>query len=206
MSDTQVELTNPVEHSVGGMGGHILRRSIHLAIAGIPWLYFTHGEAISDLISINAIQLVSLVVLGLVVFEAVRLKIGFTVFGQRDYEAKQVSALAWGGVAIGIALLALREPDYAYPLIVSLALGDPILGELRRKEFDTKIVVGVATLALFTVWISYAIIFDTSLIIAILLPGVCVAAEWPRLRWIDDNATMIFIPLMLLLVLIPLVG
>ena len=206
MSDTQVELTNPVDHSVGGMGGHILRRSIHLAIAGIPWLYFTHGEAISDLISINAIQLVSLVVLGLVVFEAVRLKIGFTVFGQRDYEAKQVSALAWGGVAIGIALLALREPDYAYPLIVSLALGDPVLGELRRKEFDTKIVVGVATLALFAVWISYAVLFETSLIIAILLPGVCVAAEWPRLRWIDDNATMIFIPLMLLLVLIPLVG
>ena len=206
MSEEQVELTNPVDHSVGGMGGHILRRSIHLAIAGIPWLYFTHGETISDLISIDAIQLVSLVVLGLVIFEAVRLKIGFTVFGQRDYEAKQVSALAWGGVAIGIALLALREPDYAYPLIVSLALGDPILGELRRKEFDIKVVIGVATLALFAVWISYAIIFETSLIIAILLPGVCVAAERPRLRWIDDNATMIFIPLMLLLVLIPLVG
>ena len=206
MSEGQVELTNPVDHSVGGMGGHILRRSIHLAIAGIPWLYFTHGQTISDLISIDAIQLVSLVVLGLVIFEAVRLKIGFTVFGQRDYEAKQVSALAWGGVAIGIALLALKEPDYAYPLIVSLALGDPILGELRRKEFDIKIVIGVSTLALFVVWICYAIIFDTSLIIAILLPAVCVAAEWPRLRWIDDNATMIFIPLMLLLVLIPLVG
>ncbi len=188
------------------MGGHVLRRSIHLAIAGIPWLYFTHGESISELFSIEPIQLVSLVVIALVVFEAFRLKIGFTVFGQRDYEAKQVSALAWGGVAIGIALLALREPEYAYPLIVSLALGDPILGELRRKEFDIKIVVGVATLALFVVWISYAIIFDSSLIIAILLPGVCVAAEWPRLRWIDDNATMIFIPLMLLLVLIPLVG
>ena len=206
MSDAQVELTNPVDHSVGGMGGHILRRSIHLAIAGIPWLYFTHGETISDLISFDAIQLVSLVVLGLVIFEAVRLKIGFTVFGQRDYEAKQVSALAWGGVAIGIALLALREPDYAYPLIVSLALGDPILGELRRKEFDIKVVIGVATLALLAVWISYAVLFETSLFIAILLPGVCVAAEWPRLRWIDDNATMIFIPLMLLLVLIPLVG
>ena len=99
----------------------ILRRSIHLAIAGIPWLYFTR-ETISDLISIDAIQLVSLVVLGLVVFEAVRLKIGFTVFGQRDYEAKQVSALV-GGVAIGIALLRIEEPDYAYPLIVSLLLG-----------------------------------------------------------------------------------
>ena len=201
-----MELTNPVDHSVGGMGGHVLRRMIHLAIAGIPWLYFTQGESISELFSIEPIQLVSLVVIALVVFEAFRLKIGFTVFGQRDYEAKQVSALAWGGVAIGIALLALREPEYAYPLIVSLALGDPILGELRRKEFDIKIVVGVTTLALFVVWISYAIIFDSSLIIAILLPGVCVAAEYPRLRWIDDNATMIFIPLMLLLVLIPLVG
>ena len=201
-----MELTNPVDHSVGGMGGHVLRRMIHLAIAGIPWLYFTQGESISELFSIEPIQLVSLVVIALVVFEAFRLKIGFTVFGQRDYEAKQVSALAWGGVAIGIALLALREQEYAYPLIVSLALGDPILGELRRKEFDIKIVVGVTTLALFVVWISYAIIFDSSLIIAILLPGVCVAAEYPRLRWIDDNATMIFIPLMLLLVLIPLVG
>ena len=201
-----MELTNPVDHSVGGMGGHVLRRMIHLAIAGIPWLYFTQGESISELFSIEPIQLVSLVVIALVVFEAFRLKIGFTVFGQRDYEAKQVSALAWGGVAIGIALLALREQEYAYPLIVSLALGDPILGELRRKEFDIKIVVGVTTFALFVVWISYAIIFDSSLIIAILLPGVCVAAEYPRLRWIDDNATMIFIPLMLLLVLIPLVG
>ena len=82
MSDAQVELTNPVDHSVGGMGGHILRRSIHLAIAGIPWLYFTHGETISDLISIDAIQLVSLVVLGLVVFEAVRLKIDSRYLGR----------------------------------------------------------------------------------------------------------------------------
>ena len=35
MSD-QVELTNPVELSVGGMSGHILRRGIHLAMSFLP--------------------------------------------------------------------------------------------------------------------------------------------------------------------------
>ena len=39
MSD-QVELTNPVELSVGGMSGHVLRRGIHLAMSLLPFLYF----------------------------------------------------------------------------------------------------------------------------------------------------------------------
>ena len=43
MSD-QVELTNPVDTSVGGMKGHILRRVIHVSMAGIPLLYFGLGE------------------------------------------------------------------------------------------------------------------------------------------------------------------
>jgi len=35
---------------------------------------------------------------------------------------------------------------------------------------------------------------------------MCVAAEWPRLRYIDDNATMLLIPLALVLVLEPFLG
>jgi len=32
---------------------------------------------------------------------------------------------------------------------------------------------------------------------------LCVAAEWPRLRYIDDNATMVLIPLGAVLLLEP---
>ncbi len=47
MSD-QVELTNPVELSVGGMSGHILRRGIHLAISFLPLLYFELVNDVAD--------------------------------------------------------------------------------------------------------------------------------------------------------------
>ena len=35
---------------------------------------------------------------------------------------------------------------------------------------------------------------------------ICVAYEWPRLRYIDDNATMLLIPLAVVLVLEPFLG
>ena len=49
----------------------------------------------------SAEQFASALVSLLIVAEAVRLRTGITVFGQRDYEATQVSALAWGALAIG---------------------------------------------------------------------------------------------------------
>ena len=44
----QVELTNPVELSVGGMKGHIFRRGIHVGMVLLPWIYFEHGEMLSE--------------------------------------------------------------------------------------------------------------------------------------------------------------
>ena len=63
---------------------------------------------------------------------------GWTIVGQRSYEAKQVSALAWGALGVGMVFLLTPEPEYAYPLILSLSLGDPLLGELRRKVSQLK--------------------------------------------------------------------
>jgi len=132
----QVEMTNPVETSVGGMRGHLLRRSIHLGMVAIPVAYFEFGASVADTLQASVDQLVAGFVLLLVVVEMLRLRLGITVFGQRDYEAKQISALAWGGFAIGMVLLLTPEPGYAWPLIVSLALGDPFMGELRRKGMN----------------------------------------------------------------------
>ena len=203
MSD-QVELTDPVEHSVGGISGHIARRTFHISMALIPWLWFEHGEAISKTINIGTAQFASAVVITLVIVEAARLKLGITVFGQRDYEAKQVSALAWGAFAIGITFLTIPDrPEFVYPLVLSLSFGDPFLGELRRRGLSSQQVFIGGSIFLALIWGGGWYLFETPLFLVPLMAPICVAAEWPRLRWIDDNATMMLIPLAVVLIIIP---
>jgi hypothetical protein len=96
----------------------------------IPVLYFEFGEATADAISLSLSQFVSVVILVAIVGEALRLKLGVTIIGQRAYEAKQVFALAWGVIAVGMVLFLVPEKAYAYPLILSLSLGDLFLGEM----------------------------------------------------------------------------
>ena len=89
-----------VKHSVGGTGGHIFRRLFHISMALIPWIYYVHGEAIGEMLSIEPIQFVSAVGISLLVFEMVRIRFGILIFGQREYEKNQISALAWGSLSI----------------------------------------------------------------------------------------------------------
>ena len=199
----QVEMTNPVDTSVGGMRGHLLRRGVHLSMVGIPYLYFVHGESVADALSASLPQVVAGVVLIALALEGIRLKMGLTIFGQRDYEANQVSALAWGAVGVGFVLLLVPHEAYAWPLIASLALGDPLMGELRRKGIENRQVMIYATLLILAIWLVAVAQFGTPLWLAIVLAPVCMISEWPRLTYIDDNATMLLIPLALVLVLEP---
>ena len=205
MSD-QVELTNPVELSVGGMSGHILRRGIHLAMSLLPFLFFEFGEDVADSVSLSLEQVVSSVILIAIFGEALRLRMGWTVVGQRSYEAKQVSALAWGALGVGMVFLLTPEAAYAYPLILSLSLGDPLLGELRRKGVTTTTVIWAGMLGIAIIWAACAVWVDTPWLLVPLMAPICVAAEWPRLRYIDDNATMLLIPLAVVLIIDPFLG
>ena len=203
MSD-QVELTDPVDHSVGGMYGHLFRRMFHLAMSLIPLVYYEFGEKLADYLSIDTMQLVSAITIIIVFSEAARLKLGITIFGQRDYESRQVSALAWGGFAVGITFLTLPDsPELVWPLILSLSLGDPFLGELRRKGFDSRSVFIYGSIFLALVWVGCFVVVETPIWLAFVMAPMCVAAEWPRLRWIDDNATMLLIPLAAVIMLAP---
>ena len=137
----QVEMTNPVDLSVGGMYGHIFRRAFHISMFLIPIAYFEIGESFSESLGLTLAEVVSTVILIAIFGEALRLKFSFTIFGQREYEANQVSALAWGGFAVGMVLLLVPVKQYAYPLIFSLAFGDPFMGEIRRRGAQTKQVI-----------------------------------------------------------------
>ena len=202
----QVELTNPVDLSVGGMSGHVLRRFIHLGMSFLPWLYFQYGEDVADFVSLTLDEIVSSIIIVAVLGETLRLRMGWTIFGQRTYEARQVSALAWGAFAVGLVFLLTPDPAYAYPLILSLSLGDPLLGELRRKGMTTNNVITLGMLGIAVIWLACAFWFETPWLLVLFIAPICVAAEWPRLTYIDDNATMLLIPLAVVLVLEPFLG
>ena len=202
----QVELTNPVDLSVGGMSGHIFRRIFHISMFIIPYIYFEFGNEVAERIGYTLPEVVSLVIIVAIFGEALRLKFGLTVFGQREYEANQVSALAWGGFAVGMVLLLAPTKEYAYPLIFSLSFGDPFMGELRRKGFQTKEVIMFSTIFLIALWLTCWHLFATPWWLAVIFAPLCVFSEMPRLRYIDDNDTMLLIPLAGILILEPFLG
>ena len=200
----QVELTDPVAHSIGGVYGHLFRRGFHIGMSILPFLYYEYFEKLADYFSVTALQIVSTMTLALVCVEAGRLKLGITIFGQRDYESKQVSALAWGAFAIGLTFLTLSEyPELVWPLILSLSLGDPFLGEIRRKGVESRNVFILGSIFIGLIWIATWYQFGTPIWLAFVMAPLCVAAEWPRLRWIDDNATMLLIPLSAIILVVP---
>ena len=103
-----------------------------------------------------------------------------------------------------MVFLTLSEyPELVWPLILSLSLGDPFLGELRRRNINPKNVFIFGTSFVALIWISCYISVDTKPWLALIMAPICVAAEWPRLRWIDDNATMLLIPLSVIIIVLP---
>ena len=103
---------DPIGQSVGGLKAHILRRMFHLSMAFIPWIFYEYGDEIGVEWSISKERFASLVIMIIIIGELIRLKLGFVVFGQRQYEANQVSALAWGGFSVGLVLLMFEEAKY----------------------------------------------------------------------------------------------
>ena len=200
-----------VGHSIGGFGGHAFRRLPHVSLASIPYLYYVHGEAISSYFSLQAREFVSAICILILIIEAVRLRSGIVIVGQREYESNQISALAWGALAVALAILIAPEGEngsmeagkYGAPIILGMTLVDPVMGEVKRtqKNLRTAIIAGLAVS--YAVWIGCHFWIGTELIAALLLAPLTVLGELPPTRAIDDNATMVLFPLFGLVLLLP---
>ena len=156
-----------VEHSVGGFGGHAFRRLTHVSMAAIPILYYTRGEEIADVFSLNPDGFVSYVFLLILIVEAIRLRFGIVIVGQREYESSQISALAWGAFAVCLTLLVtgmapfttgtgLEAGIYGIPLIFGLTFVDPLMGEIKRQKQDMRLAIAAGTAASYAIWVGYS--------------------------------------------------
>ncbi len=198
--------TDHVDHSHGGRAGHVARRLVHVGMAAIPWAWYAHGAALERTTGVPRDALLGGALLAIVALEALRIARGLTVFGMRAYEARQVSAVAWGGASLCLVLLfappiGVAGAAIGAPIIVTLALADPLMGELRRARRPARAVAGAGLLVAAAVWAAAAYwLGGPGWLVAVMAP-LAVAAEWPKLRWVDDNATMTLIPLVACLLL-----
>ncbi len=210
MSDDSHVLADHVDHSVGGFGGHAFRRFTHVSMTAIPFVFYLYGQDFADIVSLDDKQLVSAVCMLILFAELIRIRLGIVIFGQREYEADQISALAWGGLAVSLALLlapgegeGLEAGVYGIPLIVGLTLVDPIMGEIKRIKQDLKLAIYVGLVVSYAVWLGCHFWLGTDIMAAILLAPLTVLGELPKTKDIDDNATMILFPLAGLMLLLP---
>ncbi|MBP72528.1 MAG: hypothetical protein CMA70_02970 [Euryarchaeota archaeon] len=200
-----------VGHSVGGMGGHAFRRLTHVSMASIPYLYYVHGERISSYFSLQAREFVSVICILILVIELVRLRTGIVIVGQREYESSQISALAWGALAVALAILIAPEGDngameagkYGAPIILGMTLVDPVMGEIKRTKKNLRTAIFTGLIVSYIVWIGCHFWIGTELIVALLLAPLTVLGEILPTREIDDNATMVLFPLTGLVLLLP---
>ena len=100
MNKNYDHLFNHAEHSVGGLKGHVLRRMTHISIIFIPILYYVKGYEIASFFYLEPKEFVASICSVFIIFELIRLKLGFIVLGQREYESNQISALAWGAFSV----------------------------------------------------------------------------------------------------------
>ena len=185
----------------GGVAGHVLRRSVHILMIVIPIAYYFWGERLAHAWYMTTWQLV-LVFLGLLcVYEILRIRCGWLLHGQRQHETEHISSMTWGIIAIAIVLIFSPDPCYAIPIISACAIGDPLLGELRAQLKEPWVAVsGVIVIA--ALWWLCGVWMPVAWWWPLVLAPLTVAAEWPCLQWIDDNALMMLVPLGLMIVLI----
>jgi hypothetical protein len=183
-------------------------------MAAIPLIYYTSGDDVAGHFSVGLDELVSYVFFLVLVIEAVRLRFGIIIVGQREYESKQISAFAWGAFAVCLALLVtgmepfasgsgLKSGIYGIPLIFGLTFVDPLMGEIKRQKQDMRLAITTGLAASYAIWVGCSFWLGTPLWACILLAPLTVLGELPRVKYIDDNAMMILFPLAGLLLLSP---
>lgn len=181
----------------GGWVGHLIRRTIHITMVIIPWLYYQFGQEVSGFFHLTPQHLLWVLLFLVILLEVIRLRFSFQLFGQRAYEVKGVSSFAWGSVSLFLVLF-FAPKIFAYPIIASCAFGDPLIGELRRFQLLSWLVALVGVVFIAGLWLLAWWWLGTPWWWAVIMGPLIVVAEWPTLKWIDDNAMMQLIPLIVI--------
>lgn len=91
--------------------------------------------------------------------------------------------------------------QYAIPIIWSCAIVDPLLGELRRTQLSRTWIVFIGIVVVMLIWGLASWWFKLDWLLVLLMGPLVVILEWPNFRWLDDNALVQLVPLLVILIL-----
>ena len=77
------------------------------------------------------------------------------------------------------------------------------MGEVKRRTEGLRTAIVFGLLASYVVWFGCWHLIGTPLLASVLLAPLTVVGELPKTKSIDDNATMVFFPLIGLILLQP---
>jgi len=182
-------------HIKGGIIAHIARRLFHIAMVMVPFFYYYF------LIHLAPLKIIHLCILGFIffvfLFEKFRLRTRLILFAQRAHESSQISTFAWTILSLGIVLIFSPSISFSVPIIATCALVDPLLGEMRLYHTNKKIIIIVGVLVSVAIWFVASKYYGFPLWYGMIIAPISVAVEWPAIKWIDDNALMLLVPLVL---------
>ncbi|MDD1743819.1 MAG: hypothetical protein LUO85_04250 [Methanomassiliicoccales archaeon] len=141
------------------------------------------------------------------IFEAVRMTRQLKIIGMRPYESNRMSAAAWAGIAIVFAFLFFPLKVTA-PVIFGMAWIDPLCGELRKRKSRLypnlpKVAYFVLVLVVMTATVGLSV---GVLLAALISAPVAISVEKTKTRFLDDDFTMIFIPLIVVAIVFLVFG
>lgn len=116
-------------------------------------------------------------------------------FGLREYERYRLSGYVYFASSVTLLLYAF-PPAVAAGCIIGAAIGDPILGEFRRKGREYQ---GWAATLAFGAFVFLVLGFHPAL--AVLAGGLLVAGELAKNKVLDDDFTMPILPAAVLVLL-----
>lgn len=188
---------------------HWYRRTFHAFGASFLFYYI-----LPDVYWVNILKfwVPPLIVLFVVFLEVLRLsgKISSNhFFGLRMYEEKRIGSYVFFAVAI-LILLRFFPQQIAIPCILCATLGDPIIGEIRRR-FSTNYVYIIGFFVCMYFFIITWFKSDVLLIILVSVIGGlgAIIGETKKFWWLDDDFMIQMIPAVLLLIIwisIPYIG
>ena len=138
--------------------------------------------------------------LSVVTIEILRFQKGIKIIGLRDYEKNRIAGFVWFAsgscLLLGLYELNLVPQNFVIGTIIMAAYTDPLIGESTKNWGDS---IGILS-GLACSFVIYQIIIG-GFFYPIIGSIVAVAAEKPKIKWLDDDLAMQLFPILVMCIL-----
>jgi len=172
----------------------VVRRVIHIS-SPVFLIYYFLPEEIAGVPKRFGVILVMILTLWL---DGIRILKGWVIPGARPYEKHRISSASWAGLGMMVAFLYFPE-EYVVPVLFGMAWIDPMMGEIRKRTDVNPVVIAIPVyMVLFvSIYSFFSISWNTLLFGVIASLSACTIEHYGPL-WLDDDFSMVFIPLLVL--------